>query len=230
MGAMGYNGMKTQDGDYFDEEPKENVPQEHHKENVPQEHLDAHYTQLIETTVAKVLKRVFGDEVIDKVLNATDESGNIAQVEIETEDAPQQPIKRKPVRKISERLNGNIAGLKVFLDTREIYPGTVVYVVDKVPPTDTVPYMTYKPAPRIITEVQDDNGVNNGTVFLTYTPKVATVATYHSQQHNKPQVISETDVIYSPLTKEHAEYVCKLLNVQSKQMYMAAMKQTMNTK
>lgn len=190
------------------------------------------FKRLIKTEVTKVLKRVFGDEVIDEVMNATDESGNIAQVEIETEDAPQQPIKRKPVRKISERLNSNLKGLTVFLDTREIYPGTVVYVVDKVPPTDTVPYMTYKPAPRIVTEVQD-NGVNNGTVFLTYAPKVATVATYHSQQHNKPQVTSETNVIYSPLTKEHAEYVCKLLNVQSKQVYknhMAELAKQQNTR
>lgn len=220
MGSMGYNGTKTQDGDYFEEEPKENVPQEH---------LDAHYTQLIETTVAKVLKRVFGDEVIDKLMNATNESGNIAQIEVEIEDTSRKPIKRKPVRKISERLNSNLKGLTVFLDTREILPGMVVYVVDKVPPTDTVPYITYKPAPRIITEVQD-NGVNNGTVFLTYAPKVVTVGTYHSKQHNKPQVTSEMNVIYSPLTKEHAEYVCKLLNAQSKQTYMEVQRQKMKTK
>ena len=178
----------------------------------------------VEAQVAKILKKVYGADVIDKLLSVPDESENNTQLNEQTETTQAQTTKRKSIRKISEKLNDNVEGLTVFLDTREILPGMVVYVIDKVLPTDIVPYVTYKPVPRIITEVQD-NGVNNGTVFLTYAPKVVSVGTYHSQQHNKHQVISKTDVIYSPLTKQHAEYVCKLLNVQSKQMYLEALKQ-----
>ena len=139
--------------------------------------------------------------------------------------------KKKRIGKISEKLNDDesLWGFNIFADSRQMLPGMVVYVIDKIEPTDAVPYVTYKPAMRIITEIQD-NGVNNGTVFLSYTHKIAPISTYHSVQHNKPRVVSENDVIYSPLTKEHAEYVCKLLNLQSKQMYMAALKQTTHTK
>ena len=133
----------------------------------------------------------------------------------------EKPVKLKPIRKISEAINADgdrWKSLKIFSDTRNIVPGTVVYVIEKVEPNEKTPYVTYKPAERIVTEVQD-NGVNNGTVFLTYSPKIASVSTYYTPQHNAPQVISEHDVIYSPLTKAHAEFVCKLLNVQSKALY-----------
>ena len=129
--------------------------------------------------------------------------------------------KLKPIRKISEDLNDDAkrwASFTVYGDTRQIKPGAVVYVVEKIEPNEKTPWVTYRPAERIITEVQD-NGVNNGTVFLSYAPKVASVSTYYTPQHNAPQIISEHDVIYSPLTKAHAEFVCKLLNLQSKTMY-----------
>jgi len=149
----------------------------------------------------------------------------------DTQDAENQEdektVKLKPIRKISEEINRDKdrwASFTIYMDTRKIKPGTVVYVIEKIEPNEKIPYVTYKPAVRIITEIQD-NGVNNGTVFLTYTPKVASVSTYYTPQHNAPQVISEHDVIYSPLTKAHAEFVCRLLNLQSKQKYKQYVRQ-----
>ena len=37
--------------------------------------------------------------------------------------------------------------------------------------------------------------------------------------------MSEDEVIYSPLTKEHADYICLLLNIQSKQVYTKYLKE-----
>ncbi len=138
--------------------------------------------------------------------------------DLDTNDAAYVPVKRKPIRKISEELNERAWDFDIYADTRRIMPGMVVYVVEHIAPTEKIPYVTYRPSARIITEVQD-NGVNNGTVFLTYCPKVVSVPTYHSAQHSEPQIISEHEVIYSPLLKDHAKYICKLLNLQSKQMY-----------
>ena len=147
--------------------------------------------------------------------------------DIDTNDASYVPTKQKPIRKISEELNEREWDFDVFLDTRKIMPGMVVYVIEQIAPTEKIPYVTYKPVPRIITEVQD-NGVNNGTLFLTYYHKVVSVPTYNPSQNKVPQVISESEIIYSPLTKAYAEYICKLLNLQSKQTYKQYVKMNRN--
>ena len=145
-----------------------------------------------------------------------------AKIEMEqdfdTQENSYAPTKQKPIRKISEDLNDREWDFDVFLDTRKIMPGMVVYTIESIAPTEKTRYVTYKPAPRIITEIQD-NGVNNGTLFLTYSHEVMSIPTYRAIQNKEPQVVSKTEVIYSPLTKSHAEYICKLLNLQSKQMY-----------
>ena len=126
-------------------------------------------------------------------------------------------IKFPTIRSISEKLNKNW-GFSIFSDTTVILPGLIVYVVDKVEPTDKIPYTTYKPAPRIVVSVHN-NGVNGGTVFITYEHKLNRETNF--QQNYK--IVSEYEVIYSPLTKTHAEYICRLLNFQSKQAYQQAM-------
>ncbi len=145
-------------------------------------------------------------------------------MEIAAEDAltqeaerANQKIKLPAIRSISEKLNKNW-GFNIFSDTTVILPGLVVYVVDKIEPTEKIPYTTYKPAPRIIVSVHN-NGVNGGTVFITYEHKLNREMNF--QQHYK--LVSEYEVIYSPLTKTHAEYICRLLNFQSKQAYNKAM-------
>ena len=168
-------------------------------------------------------------EAVKKYLSETEAGTSHESDEyVDEEDENTNPnVKLKPIRKVSEKLNDDTdrwASFTVYVDTRQIKPGAVVYVIEKVEPNEKTPYVTYKPAERIVTEVQD-NGVNNGTVFLTYSPKIASVSTYYTPQHNAPQVISEHDVIYSPLTKAHAEFVCKLLNVQSKALYKKYVRQ-----
>lgn len=125
----------------------------------------------------------------------------------------------KKITKISEELNEYEWDFPIFTDTTKMLPGFVCYVVVQVAPTDKKPYVTYKPAARVITQIHD-SGVNQGTTFFTYSHQV--VRTFID---TKPTVISEEEVIYSPLTKEHAEYMCKLLNAQSKKLYKECLKQ-----
>jgi len=130
-------------------------------------------------------------------------------------------VKKLPKRitKISEELNEYEWDFPIFTDTTKMLPGFVCYVVVQVAPSDKIPYVTYKPAARVITQIHD-SGVNQGTTFFTYSHQVV-----RSFIDTKPTVISEEEVIYSPLTKEHAEYMCKLLNAQSKNLYKECLKQ-----
>ncbi len=126
----------------------------------------------------------------------------------------------KNVRKITEDLNDNVTELSVFLDTTKMMPGLVCYVVEKIAPTQKKPYVTYRPTPRVITSIHD-NGVNGGTIFFTYNHKLSKSQNFEGVY----SVVSEEEAIYSPLTKEHADYICKLLNIQSKQVYIKHMKE-----
>ena len=51
-----------------------------------------------------------------------------------------------------------------------IVPGTSVYTIEQVPPTQKRPYVTYKPAMRIVTAVQGD-GTGEVALVLAYNPK-----------------------------------------------------------
>lgn len=124
----------------------------------------------------------------------------------------------KNIRKISEKYNDYASTVSVFVDTRKMMPGLVCYVITKVVPTKKKPWVTYKPTPRIITQVHD-SGVNGGTIFFTYDHKFI-----ESPLNGFRSVVSEDQVIYSPLTKEHADYVCTLLNAQSRILYRHKMK------
>ena len=120
---------------------------------------------------------------------------------------------------ISEKLNSNVSDLIVFMDTTKMMPGLVCYTIEKIEPTDTKPWVSYVPVARVITQIHD-NGVNGGTVFLTYNHKFIKTG----QFKNGYQVISEDEVFYSPLTKEHADYMCRLLNAQARIGYRKGIK------
>lgn len=124
------------------------------------------------------------------------------------------------VRKVTEDLNDLPQELSVFADTTKMMPGLVCYVIGKIAPTAKKPYVTYRPVPRVITQVHD-SGVNGGTIFFTYNHKISTLQNFNGVSY----VVSEDEVIYSPLTKEHADYICKLLNIQSKQVYTKYLKE-----
>lgn len=171
--------------------------------------------QYLPKVIAECANLVEPDNDLNNEINDEGDSQDILN------QKDKKTVKLKPIRKISEKINHDEdrwQSFNIFLDTRDIAPGMIVYVIEKIEPNEKIPYVTYTPSERIITEVQD-NGVGNGTVFLSYAPKVASVSTYYTPQHNAPQIISEHDVIYSPLTKAHAEFVCKLLNLQSKTLY-----------
>ena len=136
------------------------------------------------------------------------------EVEVDPKD---KNFKLPRIRKLSEDLNVNW-GFTIFSDTTTILPGLICYTVEKVEPTDKIPYTTYKPAPRVIVSVHN-TGVNGGTVFITYDHKLSGKTDFNQSY----KLVSEYEVIYSPLTKIHAEYICKLLNFQSKQAYKQAM-------
>lgn len=126
----------------------------------------------------------------------------------------------KGVRKVTEDLNKYVQNLTVFIDTTKMTPGLVCYVIEKIAPTDKKPYVTYRPTPRVITQIHD-NGVNGGTIFFTYNHKVEKNQNFVGTSY----AVSEDQAIYSPLTKEHADYICKLLNIQSKQVYEKHMRE-----
>ena len=123
------------------------------------------------------------------------------------------------VTKLTEDLNNarwawNFA---MYIDTTKLSPGVIVYVIGKRQPTDKKPYVTYKPEPRVVSSIHD-SGVNGGTVFFTYTHKIEKPQSITKSEKDF-YIVSDEDVIYSPLTKDHAEYICKLLNLQSKRLY-----------
>ena len=124
----------------------------------------------------------------------------------------------KRIGKISEQLNNYDWGFELFNDTTKICPGTVVYVVEDIAPTPKKPYVTYRPSERVIVCVHS-NGVDQGTTFLTRSHRKENNLSYANNGENSFTVVSDEEVIYSPLTKAHAEYICKLLNVQSRQFY-----------
>lgn len=123
------------------------------------------------------------------------------------------------VTKLSEDLNDApwAWNFSMYIDTTKLCPGVIVYVIGKRPPTDEKPYVTYKPEPRVVSSIHD-SGVNGGTVFFTYTHQIEKPQSITKGEKDF-KVVSEEDVIYSPLTKGHAEYICKLFNLQSKRLY-----------
>jgi hypothetical protein len=124
----------------------------------------------------------------------------------------------KNIRKISDEYNICISNVYAFEDTTQIKPGMVVYVVTKIDPNRKKPWVTYKPTPRIITQVHD-SGVNGGTIFFTYDHNFI-----ETPLNGFRSVVSEDHVIYSPLTRQHADYICTLLNAQSRILYRHKMK------
>lgn len=148
-----------------------------------------------------------------------------------TENEEQEPveIKKLPrnIRKISEDLNDCIEGLEIFSRTTNMTPGLVCYTIEKIAPNDKRHYVTYRPSPRVITQVHE-NGANGGTIILTYSHKFVKSVDFNGRKTGK--VISEDEALYTPLTKEHALYVCKVLNAQSKLFYIQQMKEQQKTK
>jgi len=176
----------------------------------------------------KEKKKVSPEIISEEFEKFLKKKGYDLSVKAEVEEEPSRvPLHRKRIRKISEDLNSQEWGFEIFTDTTMMVPGLVVYVIEEVEPTDKKPYVTYKPAPRIITEIHD-NGVNKGTMFLTYVHRVSTKPDFNKRRDE--QVIADKELIYSPLTKPHAEYICKLLNLQSKQTYLQNVKKAMAMK
>ena len=121
------------------------------------------------------------------------------------------------ITKISETLNDSRWEFDLYTDTTKLLPGFIVYIVGKRAPTKETPYVTYKPEPRVIVSIHD-SGVNGGTMFFTYSHNVERAPVF-AKGNQEFQITSEEDTIYSPLTHGHAEYICKLLNLQSKRLY-----------
>ena len=131
-------------------------------------------------------------------------------------------------KKVSEDLNDMSWDFDMFLDTTKLTPGVVIYIISQQKPTAQRPWVVYKYEPRVITSIHD-SGVNGGTVFFTYSHEfVQPLSLSGSQDKNEFQVVSSEDTIYSPLTKEHAQFICAELNSQSRSLYqshLAKMKQ-----
>ena len=144
---------------------------------------------------------------------------NIEDVSKEIRKSKKQIKSSAPIRKISEKLNERYFDFKVYTDTTSIMPGMVVYDIEKVEPSAKTPYVTYRPSPRVIVS-KHDNGVNGGTLFMTYAHKVSKPFDFGA---NGPQIISEYEAIYSPLGLDQAEYICRVLNLQSRQMHRLAL-------
>ena len=165
----------------------------------------------------------FQDELIQYLRNkGYDFDGIDASVVSEGDVAPEDEegdVLPKRITKISGSLNEYARELRVFVDTTRMMPGLVCYTIEKIAPTDKIPYVTYKPMPRVITQIHD-SGVNGGTIFFTYNHRF----TNNNAFENSHYVLSEEEVVYSPLTKEHADYICRLLNIQSKHFYITQMK------
>ena len=128
----------------------------------------------------------------------------------------------KNIRSIKEDLNERLGDLEMFIDTTKMAAGMVSYTIKKIAPSRKKPYATYVPEARIITQIHD-NGVNGGTIFFTYAHKFIRSVDFNGEKEAK--VDSESEALYTPLTKVHAEYICKLLNVQSRLFYKKQMKE-----
>lgn len=156
------------------------------------------------------------DRLIDKVQDKSpDQINNTNNIPVDSENAV---IAWDKVTKLSEELNGSDWDFPIYTDTTKLLPGFIVYVVGKRAPTKEKPYVTYKPEPRVVSSIHD-SGVNGGTVFFTYTHQIVKQPCFSNKKEIDFQVIAEEDTINSPLTKGHAEYICKLLNLQSKRLY-----------
>lgn len=168
---------------------------------------------LINKIKAKRIERL--EQKLAKISEAEDNQENILDFVPGTEG--QNIVAWDKVTKISEELNNCSWDFNIYVDTTKLLPGFIVYVIGKRTPNKEIPYITYKPEPRVITSIHD-SGVNGGTVFFTYSHQVVKPQSI-TKSETDFQVIAEEDVIYSPLTKGHAEYICKLLNLQSKRLY-----------
>ncbi len=121
--------------------------------------------------------------------------------------------------------NEALNNISVYIDTRSLMPGMVVYTVVPTPPTNKIPYTVYHVEPRIITQIHD-SGVNGGTIFITYTHHVSSTVGNSKQI----QIQCEEETLYSPLTKEHAEYVANKLTEQSKTLYLQCCEQNQQSR
>lgn len=123
------------------------------------------------------------------------------------------------VTKLSEDINEApwAWNFTLYNDTTQLVPGMIVYVVGKRAPTAEKPYITYKPEPRVISSIHD-SGVNGGTVFFTYSHRIEKPQSY-TRGNLDFTVVSDEQEILSPLTYKHAEFICRLLNLQSKRLY-----------
>ena len=106
-----------------------------------------------------------------------------------------------------------LAATPIYLDTTNIIPGVQVWIIEPIKPSEKVPYTTFRPVPRIVTQVHN-NGVNGGTVFMSYKPEIYTDI---MDRNHRVEAIEHT--FYSPLTKEQAIIVCRKLNNQMKHFY-----------
>lgn len=141
------------------------------------------------------------------------------------EEETQKPFKCPKIRKLSEDLNANFRNCRIY-DPNVLTAGLIVYSIETVEPSIKCPYATYKPSIRVITGIHGTDS-NNGCVFFSYKPKVSQEIKYGKKN---VFVYSEPDTFYTPLTKQQAEYICKLLNFQSKQFYKNAIKNNNNQK
>lgn len=107
------------------------------------------------------------------------------------------------------------------IHARLIVPGTSVYTIEQVPPTQKRPYVTYKPAMRIVTAVQGD-GTGEVALVLAYNPKFEIADNLFDKK--KYCVKAQEEVIYSPLRFVHAKCICAELNAQSRQCYKENMR------
>lgn len=125
------------------------------------------------------------------------------------------------ITRISEKINSMLWNFDMYIDTTKLAPGVVIYVISKQNPTSQRPWTVYKYEPRVITSIHD-SGVNGGTVFFTYSHNfVQPLSLSNTKGKNDFQVVSDEDTIYSPLTREHAQFICAELNSQSRSLYQS---------
>lgn len=158
----------------------------------------------------------------------------VSGVKIQTENIPQQTAPSVSFRadeegflylddmaKISEKTNEMNWPFDMYIDTTKLIPGFVIYIISKQKPTKQRPWTVYKYEPRVITSIHD-SGVNGGTVFFTFSHEIVQpLSLPGGKNENEFQIISDEDSIYSPLTKEHAQFICAELNSQSRSLYLS---------
>lgn len=105
--------------------------------------------------------------------------------------------------------------LMIFSDSSQLIPGYVVYIIEEIKPNKDKPYSTFRPVPRVITQIINSSDSKNGSVFLSYKPIIQKDPAFN----DNIMVKAEEDSFYTPLTKEQATYVCKILNEQMKHYY-----------